>query len=131
MSEWRVALIVGVGGAAGALARWGVNLAFTGVSWPFPVPTLLVNLLGCLIMGLLVAVVISWDGAPAFLRPLVGMGFLGGFTTFSAFAIDTWHLAQSGASLSALAYVVVSVLGCIAAAWAGLRGGMAFAGRRR
>lgn len=113
-------VVVAVGGGAGALCRWALSIALPHAAGGFPTATLLVNVVGCLALGLLVGALpdAHW------LRPLLGTGFLGGFTTFSTFALETDRLlARSPAA--ALLYVGCSLLLGLAAAALGLRIGSA------
>jgi CrcB protein len=114
------AVAVAVGGAAGALARYAVAVAAVAIGASAPWATLTVNLLGSLLMGLLVAAVVEHPARHPLWRPLLGVGFLGGFTTFSAFAGDAVLLADDGAWLAAAGYVAVTVLGGLAALAAGI-----------
>ena len=114
-----VYLLAAVGAALGALARWGVAEALPHDPGGWPWATLLVNLLGCLLMGVLLARLPR--SGRAWTQPLVGVGLLGGFTTYSAFALETVHLAEAGAPASAVAYVATSVLGGVLAVALGLR----------
>jgi fluoride exporter len=103
------ALLVAVGGAAGSLVRWAVNLAF-GDRAPggFPWATLLINVAGCLVIGL----VLGRQRLSAGATLLLATGFCGGFTTFSSFAYEAHALVQNGAWQRALLYVLLSnVLG--------------------
>ena len=98
---------VALGGALGASARYGVNLGAARLFGPvFPWATLAVNVAGSLLMGLLVAA-LGRDSAWA---PLLMTGVLGGFTTFSAFSLDTMLLVERGRAGLALAYAGGSVL---------------------
>lgn len=115
----RGAVAVAVGGAAGAIARYAVAQAAVSMGVVAPWATLTVNLLGSLLMGLLIAVVIEHPERHPLWRPLLGVGFLGGFTTFSAFAGDAVLLADSGDWLAATGYVVVTVVGGLLALVAG------------
>jgi fluoride exporter len=103
--------LVAVGGAAGALARHGV----TGASGGTVAGTLLVNLSGCLLIGLLLAVVEEGSA----LRPLLGTGVLGGYTTFSGYALDVHTLMSDGRTVLAATYLFGTVAGALAAAWLG------------
>jgi CrcB protein len=105
-------VLAGVGGALGALARWALAeaLPHSPAGWPWA--TLLVNLLGCLLIGVLLAVLLARFPESPWLRPFLAVGVLGGFTTYSTFATDHVVLAA--------AYVVVSVLGGMLAVLAGL-----------
>lgn len=109
-------LLVAIGGALGASGRYGVALLGARWSESFPWATLATNVAGGFAMGVLI-------GAAADQRALVlllGVGVLGGFTTFSAFSIETVRLIERGAAGAALAYALASVLLCVAAAFAGL-----------
>jgi CrcB protein len=110
--------VVAVGGALGALARHALSVALPAEPGGLPVATLVTNLAGCLALGVLVG---RRPGA-RWLRPFLGTGVLGGFTTVSAFALETDRLLAD-APLLALAYVALSVGGGLALAAAGLRWG--------
>jgi fluoride exporter len=119
--EDRVAyLVAALGGALGALARWGVSLALPGTPGGLPWATLAVNLAGCLLIGVLLAVLPARFPQSIWLRPFLAVGVLGGFTTFSTFAVDVVRLGEAGASPVALAYVAASVLGGVACVLLGL-----------
>ena len=113
-------LLVMSGGALGAGARHLVGRATLGWWGPgFPVGTLIVNLLGALLMGLLVGALARWTlGEATWL--FLGVGLLGGFTTFSAFSLDVITLAQRGQVAAAAGYALASVAGSIIALLAGL-----------
>ncbi|MFF5264661.1 fluoride efflux transporter FluC [Actinomadura viridis] len=103
-------LDVAVGGAVGALARYLIIQAMPGAQRGFPWGTLLVNVLGCLIMGVLTTYLLK--GRPrAFIRPLLVTGYLGGFTTFSHLIDGTSALGRAGSWNLSVTYAVVSVLG--------------------
>jgi CrcB protein len=118
-------LLAAVGGALGALARWGVATALPSSPAGWPWATLLVNLTGCLLIGVLLAVLLARFPASARLRPFLGTGVLGGFTTYSTFAVDTVVLVDAGHQAMAVGYVVASVLGGVLAVVAGLLVGRA------
>lgn len=110
-------LLVAVGGAAGSVARYGVGLA--AARWfglAFPWGTLFVNVLGGLLIGLLVARVgpLNED-----MRLLLGVGALGGFTTFSTFSLESVRLFETNIG-GALLYVAASVVLSVGACWLGL-----------
>jgi CrcB protein len=113
-------LLVMLGGAIGSGARHLTGRAMLGLFGPdYPFGTLTVNLVGGLLMGLLVGILARHGGSePA--RLFLGVGVLGGFTTFSAFSLDVVTLAERGATATALGYVLVSVVGAIAAVAAGM-----------
>ncbi|MFO1137547.1 MAG: fluoride efflux transporter CrcB [Paracoccus sp. (in: a-proteobacteria)] len=111
-------LQVALGGAIGASARYGVNIMATRLVPGLPVGTLVVNVLGCMAMGLLASGLALRGGQH--LAPFLLTGVLGGFTTFSAFALDTTVLWQRGDSGLAMGYVLASVVLSLAAVSAGL-----------
>jgi len=113
-------LYVMVGGAVGSGARYLTGRAMTGLLGAgYPFGTLAVNLVGGLLMGVLVGV-LARNAAPEGWRLLIGVGVLGGFTTFSSFSLDVVTMIERGAPGLALGYVLVSVIGSIAALFAGL-----------
>ena len=110
-----------LGGALGALARWGVAEALPHDAGAWPWATLLVNLLGCLVLGFLIGRVFDRSPGPPWLRPFLATGVLGGFTTYSAFAVETVQLAEDGRVGTAAGYVLASVAGGVLAAALGER----------
>jgi fluoride exporter len=106
-------LLVFIGGGAGALLRWGVGRAVGG-----PTATLLANVIGCLLMGLLTGWLMGRAQGESW-RLLLGVGLLGGFTTFSAFALD-FALLWRDQPWAALGYSAGSVFLSLAAVFAGL-----------
>lgn len=117
----RDVLLVGLGGFLGSIGRYGLSgvILRQTVADRFPLGTLVVNVLGCLVMGLLAGLAERWHlfGAPA--RLFLMTGLLGGFTTFSAFAYETYFLGREQAWLSAAANVFLSVALGLAALWVG------------
>ena len=120
----REILLVALGGGVGAALRGAIDLLAARVGLAAPPATLAINLVGSFVAGLLVALVVERGALPAELRPILIVGLLGGFTTFSAFAVQTLRLGE-GAPLSALAYVAASLLLGLLAAAAGLAIGRA------
>lgn len=114
-------LLASAGGAVGAGARHLVNIGMgrlLGTSFPFA--TLTVNVVGSFLMGVLVQLLIlRYGGSPA-MRTLVGTGFLGGFTTFSAFSLDVYLLIERRETVLALVYVAGSVIAGVGALLAGM-----------
>lgn len=112
-------ILVGLGGAIGSMARFGVSKLIPIGS--FPVATLTVNVVGSLLMGILIGALSKWAGASGeSARLLLAVGLLGGFTTFSAFSLDTIVLIERGQWFAAIGYVFVSVLASLAAVGLGL-----------
>ena len=100
------------GGALGAAARYLVSLALAGRGFPYA--TLAVNLLGGFAMGVLAALVLRGVASEG-LRLFVGVGILGGFTTFSAFSLESFQMIERGQIAVASGYAIASVIGSIAA----------------
>ena len=117
----QAAIIVLLGAGLGGAARYGLNVIVTrmmGTGFPFGI--LLVNLIGCFAMGVLAGWVALRGETSTSLRLFLMTGVLGGFTTFSAFALDTATLWERNAPGSAAIYVLASVRGPLAALGAGL-----------
>jgi CrcB protein len=110
-------LWVALAGAAGALARFGVHAAVQSrTASRFPFGTVVVNLTGSFVLGLIVGLV-TYQGVDADLRTIVGTGFLGAYTTFSSYAYDTFGLLEDGVPRAAVVNAVGSIaLGLAAAA---------------
>jgi CrcB protein len=106
-------LWVGLGGAIGSIARYHVGRFAVTRAPGFPWGTLAVNLLGCLLIGVLMQLVLRGRVQEP-MRIALGVGLLGGFTTYSTFNHETIALAQSGAWGKAVAYVVVTLVGGLA-----------------
>lgn len=114
-------LIIFIGSGLGGAARHGVNLlALRTVGTAFPYGTLAINILGSFAMGCVVAWFAFRGDAPQEARLFLTTGIIGGFTTFSAFSIETAMLWESGAWLAAAGYVALSVTLSLAAVFAGL-----------
>lgn len=114
-------LLVAVGGAVGSVLRHLTNVMTVRLFGPgFPWGTLTVNLVGCFLMGVSVEVLARRFGGAPELRLLLATGFLGGFTTFSAFSLDFATLYQRGAMLEAFAYLAGSVVLSLAGVFLGL-----------
>ena len=114
MSNLLSSLLVGLGGAFGSITRYLVGNATMRWAEPhnavgFPWGTLLVNILGCAAIGMLAVLIERLTSLNTELRLLLITGFLGGFTTFSSFGLDTWYLMRKGEWLYATAYVSASV----------------------
>ncbi len=117
----RLLLLATVGGAIGAGARHLVNVGFARLfGTDFPWSTVVINIVGSLLMGVVVtAVALRFDGSPE-LRTFLATGILGGFTTFSAFSLDAHILMSRGDTTAALLYVAASVLLSILGLYVGL-----------
>ncbi|MGW4645004.1 fluoride efflux transporter CrcB [Kitasatospora sp. NPDC004289] len=115
--EGPVVLVVALGGALGALARYGAGLVRPVAEGGFPWTTWTVNVLGCAAMGVLMVLVTEVRQPHRLVRPFLGTGVLGGFTTFSAYALDVHRLADAGRLPLAAAYAAATLLGALAAVW--------------
>lgn len=114
------ALFVGFAGAFGAICRIGIGRLLVGSS-SFPIGTLAVNLLGTFILCLLSAGILHRLIADQRLQTAVTTGFLGSFTTFSAFSMETVDLLQNGQMMLAILYITVSFIGGLVIGMFGLR----------
>ena len=109
-------LAVAIGGALGAMARYGISgWIFDSTSHKFPYATLSVNVLGSLVMGVLFVLILEKGALPPEMRSLLMIGFLGAFTTFSTFSLDALGLWQNGHLFLALVYALGTVVLCLAA----------------
>jgi CrcB protein len=113
-------ILVMSGGAIGAALRYGLSRALPVNVGGWPWPTFAANLLGGLAMGLLAAWLVRGDGAAEPLRLFLGVGVLGGFTTFSAFSLEMAQMVQRGQGMMAAAYAAVSVILALGAVFAGM-----------
>jgi len=100
---------VGVGGAAGAIARFFIGKKIIE-QWgsSFPYATLFINISGAIAVGFLMTVLVERSIADTFWRTLLVVGFLGGYTTFSSYTWETMHLFDEGRWTAALAYIGLS-----------------------
>lgn len=119
-SPWPVLAMISVGGALGALARYGIGVAFPAAASGFPWGTFAVNVAGSLLIGVLMVLVTEVWPDRRLIRPFVGVGVLGGFTTFSAYAVDIQRLLDADAAGTALAYLAGTLAAALAAVAVGL-----------
>ncbi|GIF21654.1 CrcB protein [Actinoplanes tereljensis] len=114
--EFRVLAAISAGGVLGALARYGVAEAWPHPAGGFPWSTLVINVSGCLLIGVLMVFVTKVATDRPLLRPFLGVGFLGGYTTFSTYIVDIY---QTTSPWAALAYLGLTLIGAMAAVWTG------------
>lgn len=113
--------MIALGGALGAMARYGTSLGVHALlGRGFPYGTLTVNVLGSLVMGLLYVLLLERATYAAEYRALLMIGFLGAFTTYSSYAIETLELFETGRFAAALSNTLVNVTLCLGACWLGL-----------
>jgi CrcB protein len=114
-------IAIAIGGALGAMARYGVStLVFDTSAQRFPYATLSVNVLGSFAMGFLFVIIAEKAMLPPVMRSMLMVGFLGAFTTFSTFSLDALGLWQNGHLLMALVYALGTVVLCLAAVCLGV-----------
>ena len=118
-----------LGGVLGALARWWVAEALPTTPGGWPWATFGVNITGCLLIGVLLAVLLARFPLSRRLRPFLAVGVLGGYTSYCTFAVEAVRLTDGGSAALAAAYVLASVTGGVAAVVAGLLAGRAVVGR--
>jgi fluoride exporter len=124
--RWRIAgepldvlAAIAAGGAGGAIARYWIGQGLPTPTGGFPVATLLVNASGCLLIGVLMAVITSTPRVHRLARPFLGVGVLGGYTTFSTYAVETQHLIAAGHPRTALGYMAGTLAVALLAVYAG------------
>jgi fluoride exporter len=121
-------VLIALGGAAGAVTRYLVDTSVaTRVGGAFPWGTLVVNLTGSLVLGLLYALTIERGVLPATVRAPLMIGFVGAYTTFSTLMLESWRLLEDGAAGLALANLLGSVLIGMVALFIGIGLGRALA----
>jgi CrcB protein len=111
---------IAVGGALGTLARYGIERVAATGSDGFPWGTLTVNVVGSFVLGAVLTVIVERWPRDRFLRPLVAVGFCGGFTTFSTLAVEIDQRVQHGHGALAAVYLVVTLVAGLGAALAGI-----------
>lgn len=113
---------VGLAGAVGALARYGLGLLVDsfGTS-PFPVATLFINLIGSFLLGWMTHRFLQTGKFSPQLVTIVGTGMIGSFTTFSTFSVETIQLVENGYVLLAISYVFLSITFGLSSSWLGYR----------
>ena len=116
----RVAMVVALGGAVGSVLRF-LTASWVVAHWPrhFYLGTFTVNIVGCLLIGLLSGLFLLRSDLPIELRSGLIIGLLGGFTTFSSFSLELLKLFESGRHNEAFAYLLCSVVGGVLAVWGG------------
>jgi CrcB protein len=113
--------LVALGGALGSVARFMLSglILHRTVDWRFPLGTFVVNVVGCLIIGILAGLAVRDEYFSQDLRIFLFTGIIGGFTTFSAFGLETFYLLRRGEILVASGYVVLSIIIGLLAIWLG------------
>jgi CrcB protein len=117
--SWDVLAAVSAGGVLGAEARYGMSLAVPHTAGQWPWATWLVNVSGCFLIGVLMVVVTELTSAHRLVRPFLGVGVLGGYTTFATAMVDVQQLALAGRAGAALAYLLGTLAAAVLATYAG------------
>lgn len=121
MNIWRTLLLIGLGGGIGSIGRYltalYVQKYYAGI---FPLATLIINVSGSFLIGILFGCMERYQWTTPDLKFLFIIGFCGGYTTFSAFAMENVNLMQTNHTAVAFAYIGLSVMLGLAATWAGL-----------
>jgi CrcB protein len=112
---------IAAGGVIGTLCRYALGLALSAPPGHFPWATFVVNVSGCALIGVLVVMVTEgWPGAHPLLRPFLATGVLGGYTTFSTYAVDVTRLADARAGGTAVAYLFGTLVAALTATYLGV-----------
>ena len=118
---WRaqtpVVAVVSLGGAIGATARYALSLRWPAHDSGFPWSTFWINVVGCAVIGVFMVVITDVWAAHRLVRPFFGTGVLGGFTTFSTYAVDIQKLVDHGRPATGLAYLAATLLAALTAVW--------------
>lgn len=109
--------VVALGGALGACARYGAALLWPTPAGTFPWTTLLVNVTGCAVIGVFMVTLTETWSPHRLVRPFFGTGVLGGFTTFSTYAVDAQRLLDARAPGLGLGYLVLTPAAAVSAVW--------------
>jgi len=113
-------IAIALGGAAGALGRYWVSGLLNNAEHRIPYGTLACNVVGSFLMGVLFVLILEKSRLSPEMRPLLMVGFMGAFTTFSTFSLETVTMLQQGHMMSAAIYILLSVLLCLVAMYGGL-----------
>ncbi len=120
-------LVIGCGGFLGAISRYMVSgWAYTIFGTGMPYGTLIVNIVGSFLLGIVAQLILAGNLLTATASSFLGIGFLGAFTTFSTFSVQTLELLESGSPLKALLNILLNLLLCLIGAWGGLSIGRFF-----
>ncbi|NBM20841.1 fluoride efflux transporter CrcB [Streptomyces sp. GC420] len=115
----KVLAVVAAGGVLGASARYAATLAWPAGAGSFPWAVFTVNAVGCALIGVLMVLVAEVRSARPLVRPFLGTGVLGGFTTFSAYAADVARLLDGERAVTAMTYAAGTLVTALGAVWAG------------
>jgi CrcB protein len=128
--HWRILVAIAIGGCVGGLARYWIGLAWVSPADTFPMATFFINTSGAFVLALLLVVVLEVLPPTTYLRPVVGTGFCGAYTTFSSVSVEVDQQVEHGFSAGAVGYVAASLAAGLAAASFGIVLGRAIAANR-
>jgi fluoride exporter len=119
--SWDVAVLAAIaaGGVLGAEARYGLGVLLPHDPGQWPWATWLINVTGCFLIGILMVIITEVTSPHRLVRPFVGVGILGGYTTFSTAMVDVQQMALAGNGGAALGYLLATLFAAVAAAFAG------------
>jgi CrcB protein len=112
--------VIAVGGVIGSCARHAMSLAWPSHPGGFPWPTFVINVSGCLLIGVLMVLITEVWSAHRLLRPFLGVGVLGGYTTFSTYTVDVVRLVDAGAAGTGLLYLAGTLFAALGAVYLGI-----------
>jgi fluoride exporter len=116
--QWALLIAIAIGGVLGSEARYGLSLALPHPAGAMPWATLLTNVSGCALMGALMVMITELTSPNRLVRPFLGVGVLGGYTTFSTYILDIHQLLAYRPGL-ALTYLALTPISALAAVWVG------------
>jgi CrcB protein len=134
--SWHPAVLAAIaaGGVLGAEARYGLSVLIPHQPGEWPMAVWLVNISGCFLIGILMVIITELTSPHRLVRPFLGVGILGGYTTFSTAMVDVQQMALAGHGGAALGYLIATVTAAVTATFAGVtltRTGAALWRRRR
>jgi fluoride exporter len=131
LPPWRILAVIALGGFFGGLSRYGLGLAFPAQHGAFPTATFAINVSGSFVLALLIVFVLEVWPPTTYIRPLIGVGFCGAYTTFSTWMVGVDQLISDGKSATAVWYLFGSLVAGLAATSLGLTSGRAVVAHRR
>ena len=117
--EWDVLVAIAIGGVLGGEARYGISVALPHPADAMPWATFLINVSGCALIGVLMVTITELTSPHRLVRPLLGVGVLGGYTTFSTYSVEIHQMLVVGRPGLALTYLALTPLAALAAVWLG------------
>ena len=130
LPPWRILAVIALGGFFGGLSRYGLGLAFPAHHGAFPTATFAINVSGSFVLALLIVFVLEVWPPTTYIRPLIGVGFCGAYTTFSTWMVGVDQLISDGKSTTAVWYLFGSLVAGLAATSLGLTSGRAVVAHR-